>query len=312
MAPILIDKRDLLKLGLVSMLVTVTVFSGGVLFGYERAATIHQAGNEVKVLTLPEKVVEAGALGPQHPETMAAGATIDVDFPEPVADVTNKKPRLLAKSTVEKTETVARSIASSITNKHKTIKYKTIASSSLKPSEASKKNSQKTSVIVDDNVVATSSKKQPVLFSSLTEDQVNKVNYSIQVGMYGQLINAESMMKMLHAKNLDAYVSDYTNKKGETRYNVRIGYFADKKTAISSLRNYRNTEKGDGYLVNFSAESIVNVADGRNEKTPKISSETKTIIIPDLNSAEVTLGIVSSTDVLSASRNIKNLTTNEL
>ena len=221
MAPILIDKRDLLKLGFVSMLVIVTVFLGGVFFGYERATTMHQAGNEVKVLSLPAKVVEA-RVEPQHPETMDAGETIDVDFPKPVAKVTNNKQQLLAENVVEKTEAVNRSVTSSITNKqkpiqHKTILHKAIASSSSKPSVAIKKDNQITAKTVNENVMATSFKKQPVLFSSLTDDQVNEVNFSIQVGMYVRLINAESMMDKLHEKNLDAYVSDYTNKEGETR-----------------------------------------------------------------------------------------------
>lgn len=310
MAPILIDKRDLLKLGFVSVLVTFIVFSGGVFFGYERATTIHQAGNEVKVLALPVKVFEANALEPQHPETIAAGATIDVDFPESQAELANKKPRLLAQTAVAKTKAVTGSTASNNTNKQKAVKTIVKASSSLEQSAASRKNRQKTSRTADDNFIATALKKQPILFSSLTNDQISKVNYSIQVGMYGQLSNAESMMKMLHEKNLDAYVSDYTNKKGETRYNVRIGYFADKKAAISSLKNYRNIEKADGYLVNFSAESIVNVADARNKKVPNIIEETKPKIMPGLNSAAVTFGKALPTDVLSVSHNIKNLTTN--
>jgi len=31
--------------------------------------------------------------------------------------------------------------------------------------------------------------------------------------MYGRLLNAENMMKMLQAQQYDAYVSDYSNKK---------------------------------------------------------------------------------------------------
>ena len=78
--------------------------------------------------------------------------------------------------------------------------------------------------------------------------------------MYGRLANAENMMKRLQAQRYEAYVSDYTNKKNEVRYNVRFGYFVDKKSAIAGLNKFKEEQKGDGYLVNFSADNIVNVA----------------------------------------------------
>jgi len=50
-------------------------------------------------------------------------------------------------------------------------------------------------------------------------------------------------------------------KKTEIRYNVRFGYFADKKSAIARLKAFRTDQQSDGYLVKFSATNIVNVAD---------------------------------------------------
>lgn len=289
MAPILIDKRDLLKFGFLSIVLAAAFFSGGVLFGYERAATIYQAGNEVEILTLPEKSVEASELEPQRPEIIAAGESIDVDYPGSVAGVTNKKTPV----PIDENITV---LAESVANR-----------SAIK---ATAERNKPITVRPVDDAVTTADKTRPVLFSSLSADQVNKINYSIQMGAYERLFNAENMMAGLHAKNLDAYVTDYVNKKGETRYNVRMGYFTDKKTAISALKRYRNTEKGGGYLVKFSAESMVNVADVKNEKTPATRNETEATITPSLNAAEITFDNVSKADVLSASQDIKILTAN--
>ncbi len=289
MAPILIDKHDLLKFGFLSIVVAATFFSGGVLFGYERATTIHQAGNEVKILPLPEKVVEASELEHRRPEVMAAGESIDVDYPGAVAEVMNKK----------------RSLA---TDEAITAPAENVANVSAIKSTVEKNNPIMTSPV--DDVVTTADKTQAVLFSSLTADQVNNINYSIQMGAYERLLNAENMMAGLHAKKLDAYITDYVNRKGETRYNVRMGYFTDKKTAISALKRYRKTEKGDGYLVKFSAESMVNVADVKNEKKPATLNETEATIIPSLNSAEITFDNVSKADVLSASQDITIITAN--
>ena len=310
MAPILIDKRDLLKFGFLSILVTATFFSGGVLYGYERATTIHQAGNEVKVLTLPEKFVEASELEPQRPEVMAAGESIDVDYPGSASEVMNKKrPLPTGKNMTALAEDVVNMSVIKGTANRVTKKPEAVATSSLKSLATVEKNNPIMARPIDD-VVTTADKTQPVLFSSLTAEQVNKISYSIQMGAYERLINAENMMAVLHAKKLDAYVTDYINKKGETRYNVRMGYFADKKTAVSALKRYRNTEKGDGYLVKFTAESMVNVADVKNEKKPVPINEAETTITPRLNSAEITFDNVSTAEVLSASQDIKIITTN--
>ena len=310
MAPILIDKRDLLKLGFLSILVAATFFSGGVLFGYERAVTIHQAGSEVKILTLPEKFVEASELEPQRPEIMAAGASIDVDYPGSASEVMNKKrPLPTGKNITALAENVANVSVIKAPANRVTKKPEAVATSSSKSLATVEKNNPIMARPVDD-VVTTAHKTQPVLFSSLTAEQVNKISYSIQMGAYERLINAENMMVILHAKNLDAYVTDYINKKGETRYNVRMGYFTDKKTAISALKRYRNTEKGDGYLVKFTAESMVNVADIKNEKAPVPVNDAEATITSSLNAAETTFDNVSTVDVLSASQDIKIITAN--
>jgi hypothetical protein len=88
--------------------------------------------------------------------------------------------------------------------------------------------------------------------------------------MYGRLANAENMVKQLQESDFDAYVSGFTNKKNETRYNVRFGYFLNKQTAKSALKQYRQSEKADGYLVKFTADSVTRQSTDRlvNNRQP--------------------------------------------
>ncbi|MFV9616743.1 MAG: hypothetical protein ACNYZG_12350, partial [Gammaproteobacteria bacterium] len=83
MAPILIDNRGLIKLGLISVLTTVIVFAAGFFSGYQQAATFYTVDSEIETLALPvQAVLLEGDLGPQFPDTIVAGAEIDVDQPQ--------------------------------------------------------------------------------------------------------------------------------------------------------------------------------------------------------------------------------------
>jgi len=91
---------------------------------------------------------------------------------------------------------------------------------------------------------------------SISDDVLTKAKYSIQVGMYGRLINAEIMAEKLRIQDLHAYVTDYINKKNEVRFNVKFGYFPNKKIANAALKDYINVQSGDGYLVNFTVDYL--------------------------------------------------------
>ena len=82
------------------------------------------------------------------------------------------------------------------------------------------------------------------------------IKYSIQVGVFGNIFNAQTMQKDL--QQLDAYITEDFYKNNKVRYNVRLGYFMDKKSAIAALHDYRNNQNGDGYLVTFSSRNILN------------------------------------------------------
>ena len=80
MAPILIDSRELLKLGFISVLVTFIVFATGFFCGYQQAATSLAAGSKTESLLLPEKVAAIESeIEVQAPEIIEAGEAVDVD-----------------------------------------------------------------------------------------------------------------------------------------------------------------------------------------------------------------------------------------
>ena len=220
MAPLLIDSRDLLKLGFIAVLGTTMVFAGGFFMGHQRAAAFYQAGSDIQPLPLPEQVaVTENIADSQLPLMVEAGEDMDVDQPEIMADSAEPSASARAKS------------------------YAMVKAAVLQKAEQ--------------NETKQVSEKNATVFTS---DNLDKIKYSVQVGMYGLLVNAENMVSKLKSQHYDAYVSDYTNKNNKTRYNVRFGYFTDKKSAIAMLKKFKTEQSGDGYLVKFSTDNIVNVA----------------------------------------------------
>ena len=265
MAPILIDTRGLIKLGLVSLLTLIVIFAAGFFSGYQKATMHSTTISKTEILVLPEQsVLGISDIEPQIPGVISAGEAIDVDRPkislkvEPSNDNKKSEQNNIAAAVSKQTEKSKIDAPIDVSS----VTPETMASS-VKKNETVKTNRVKNN---NDSVPENNTESFvfiPIAVSALSVDELNKIKYSVQVGMYGNLANADNMKKMLQAQQFDAYVSDYTNKKNETRYNVRFGYYADKKTAISELERYKTTKNGDGYLVNFSVSNIVNLADAK-------------------------------------------------
>jgi len=256
-APLLIDSRGLLKLGFSLTLTAIFIFGGGFFVGVQQASAIQQVGNYTQALTLPvrEELTESSIAG-LPPETIVAGENIDVDAPEASPTVSNNSPiPIPVIATVKKDE---QSVEVTSLFKNKDTQSKPSTKTLLKNSTSHLKHTPKSSV---KNEVSDNSIIPAHFVTVLTSKQLSKIKYSVQVGMYGRLVNAENMVKMLQAQQFDAYITDYKNKKNEVRYNVRFGYFADKKAAIKRLKKFKDDRVGDGYLVKFSADNIVNLAD---------------------------------------------------
>ena len=337
MAPILIDNRGLIKLGLISVITTVIVFAAGFLSGYQQATTFYVAGSEVEILALPVPAVLLETdVGPQVPDTIVAGADIDVDQPQVESKAntknsaveskvftssnnekvnktneapTSNKPASLGHASIAQSGKLSNKVSSDDTNtlnnntrfsfKESSIKESSIKESSIK--ESIKETVTSNSFQNESGESAATKEPDLIVVASLTSAELNNIKYSIQVGIYGRLINAENMMRMLQTQHLDAYVSDDTSKKNEIRYNVRFGYFVDKKSAISALKNYINKQKGDGYLVNFSVENITKLADAMDLKQSTTTEETEKKLSPATSPLEITGDKVSQADVVSTS-----------
>lgn len=327
MAPLLIDSRDLLKLGLITVLVTILVFGGGFLLGHQRAATFYQAGSDIQSLALPEQVMAVeNNVDSQVPSIIEAGEEIDVDQPETLILSDNGSKNTLSDS-LKATAPVA---VSSSDNKEISALQKSVTAETVnveQQADRSKDNLtaetqtpelQSTDSVsnADDNARAVKKGVSPTdasIVTTFTMDELSKIKYSVQVGVYGRLINAENMMNMLQAQQYEAYVTDYTNKKNEIRYNVRFGYFADKKTALATLSKFKADKKGDGYLVRFSAKNIVKIAGAvdieRAVDVPTHGEEAGKGSTPLVVPSDITQDKISRADVLSDMLATAGLTT---
>ena len=256
MAPILIDNRGMIKLGFIAVIVTTLTFSGGFVSGYQQATTHSLTGSEIESLILPVKDTSlASEVAQQKPETVELGEIIDVDQAEPastaeavlvtkaqVLTLPETLPEVLPETPLETPlETQIATQSPTAGKEELTIAVKPSVSIDSKQDLSPKKTADSEATVV-------------------TNDVREEAKYSAQVGVYGRLANAEKMVEKLQSQNLNAYVSDYLNRKKEVRFNVRFGYFADRKTAITALRKYREQLNGDGYLVNFTVDRLTHLA----------------------------------------------------
>lgn len=283
MVPILLDKRDLIKLGLLSIGVAALVFSGGFISGYEKAAVTLQVQSEVKPLDLPEKISVFTRAEHFLPEIIAEGAEIDVDQPavtETVAETISQLESLQQSSVVSQTELLSQ--------KPEPLRNQASTALVKMPSHLVKQNATTMLQAVPSTDMISAE-------NELNTQQLAEVNYSLQVGMYGSLPNAENMVERLQAKEFDAYVSSYTNKNDEIRYNVRLGYFVDKKAALIALKDYKKSEKADGYLVKIKAEDIIDkstslIAKQVNNDQRKTQTIEADSIINKISQADINTG----------------------
>lgn len=318
MAPILIDGRDLLKLGFISALTAFFIFSAGFLFGHQKAASFYIAESQPEPLFLPEKVASVeNDIAPQVPEIIDAGEEIDVDQPalesktmthmisaiEPRSEIRNMSFHDSALAVDNESADTSLVVNQNLNTEGARIQFASIGAivSEVSESNISKNAGNEVSAYAGTDEVQ---EHQAILVSSFTPDELNKIKYSIQVGMYGRLINAENMMEVLQAKQLNAYVSDYTNKNDEVRYNVRFGYFADKKAALTALKAYKSNQNGDGYLVKFSVENIINIARATNREQSDIIEEKNEGLTPVtkpsdiIHETDLSVDTVSTADIL--------------
>jgi cell division septation protein DedD len=260
-------------------LVLVVVFGSGFITGYQKAVVQQLALTQNRGIELPVAGVEqadasAMVLAAQPPVIEEAGASIDVDNPDMVSPIAQTPLELVDVSLIadETTQTTtSNNIATLSLNtdatpkshdqkvKAKSVTAENIASAKVlsnrtaRPIKASSRKTvalKNVSMTIDGTANRSSEAvKASELSSEIIEVSKLAARYSIQVGMYGRRVNASNLVVMLDAQGLNAYISEYLNKKQQLRYNVRFGYFENKHTALKGLKHYSETMEGSGYLV---------------------------------------------------------------
>lgn len=233
MKPILIDSQVLKKLGFFAVLFTVLVFAGGFLLGYQQASHLQEMFVDDELLssltntTGDNELPAEGDIDQQQTENVTTDDKVNIDH-RATAMLAEDQAKALAREDAE--------------DRQQNISQQAPSTDSVQPS-------------IDKEAAIQTSNDKP-----------RKIRFSIQVGIYGSLKNARKMQDKLQAQNLDAYVSSNKNKQSKLRFNVRFGYFENKKSANLALKNFRNIQKGDGYVVNFSAKNIISSDEDNNQQ----------------------------------------------
>lgn len=229
MAPLLLDQRRLIKTGLCLCLLIAVVFLSGYYSGYSKGYGVAESRTVKNVLipvalALPEpNYADSGTFEPQPPAVIEPGADIDVDAPDAG----------LVKESIAAVTDVEHSNGSAET------------SAAVQASEPAGPIVQVASLAVTPDVIAGVTGVSPLVSNASLAEAL----YSIQVGMFGNIRNAEIRLESLNLSGLDAYIDEFTNAANKARFNVRFGFYRDRASARVALRAYRVQFAGEGYLV---------------------------------------------------------------
>ena len=221
MAPILIDKRSLIKLSLVLLTGMFTLFFSGYFIGFYKAEAFILAGVQTQALNLPDAVVAELDETAYIPDTIEPGLDRDVDAPD-------------EQDTAAETESVT----------EKAIQA-TVAAAPVTVAPSADDERQPRPLAIggppaeEDDRLA--------LLADTAEAEL--ANYTIQVGLFSNSDNAERKVEDLLAQRLSAYSTEYTGKQDRLMYNVRFGYYDSYRSASTALKIYQTELSGDGYIV---------------------------------------------------------------
>ncbi len=251
MAPVLLDHSSQKKLILGMTLALMVVFLSGYVVGFKKAEVKLASFIETVALALPGATTEASAdMGPQHPAQVEPGETIDVDSADETDMVATGSP--VAVSLVA--ESPAAENPSSTTAMKPELEAEPVV---IKNTPTAMAEAPRLLAIGGPLKSDPEQEADLLIQDTATEETAT---HSIQVGMYGQLENAEQKVEELIATDLSAYIVDYMNRKNEIRYNVRFGYFANYRNAREALLSFEKELSGSGYVVRLKPPSSAIVA----------------------------------------------------
>jgi cell division septation protein DedD len=249
MAPVLLDQRSLFKAGITLTLAMCVVFSSGYYVGFQKAVTGNSMEfNTTMALALPKPAhADTAEYEPYTPEQQLPGAYIDVDSPDPAVSDAGGNTRAGdqddnnagdVESVIEQTTShIEEAAVSDAATMHKDHQLQ-LASLPV--------GSENAGVVAadDKHTAATGSENNPVLSANRAED----ARYTIQVGVFADAENALRRKTELESQQLEAYISEYKNKRDELRFNVRFGYFKHKSSAVEALTRFEQNMSGSGYV----------------------------------------------------------------
>lgn len=242
MSPVLLDHSRQKKLVFSMALALVVVFLSGYVVGFKKAEVKLASFINTVVLDLPGIAAEFSAdMEPQPPVQTEPGESIDVDSAD--------QPGIVATSELVNVALVTESEGS---EKPSQVMLKKPELELLAEVVMSEEMPAVITEVVRPLAIGGPLESDPGQVSEwLIQDTATEETaaYSIQVGMYGQLENAERKVEELVATDLSVYLADYLNRKNEIRYNVRFGYFADRSSAKRALATFEKELMGSGYIV---------------------------------------------------------------
>lgn len=282
-APVMLNHRTMMRIGLGVILSMGIVFVSGYVVGFQKAEKTLRTqtpstvpGIEVAIaLPLPEPMMsDPRKIKPNTPLFTEPGETVDVDNPDEEQLAKHEEKQSADLPAIRENKLEARSEARQLEKLAKIEKVKVpsklvgklegqLVVMSENTQNAAHTSIPKTSAPIlmgraieeaiggpaesDPAMIMNGDKaSQVAIYDNATEETAS---YSIQVGMFGLLENAERKVEELITVDLSAYLVEYMNKQSKLRYKVCFGYFADRKSAINALVIYKKELAGSGYVI---------------------------------------------------------------
>jgi cell division septation protein DedD len=258
MAPVLLDQQSLCKAGIVLALALAVVFCSGYYLGLHKADSgSGMEFNKTMALALPKPAhADTVEYQPYTPEQQLPGAYIDVDSPDPVATAIDGYAQPGTQATV--TDGDVESVINQTTNHieasgvdlpaagqgdtHLQLASLKVSSDVLKQANSEGRVAVETDHVHSAAAVAATEMQIPDTASA------GDARYTIQVGVFADAENALRRKSELESQQLNAYISEYKNKRDELRFNVRFGYFNSKSSAVTALTRFEQDMSGSGYV----------------------------------------------------------------
>lgn len=228
MAPILIDRRRLVKLSLLLSVSMFALFFSGYFIGFYKAEALMTAGMQTRPLDLPDATMVALDETAYIPTVIEPGLDRDVDAPDAPEEVA----------------TEAANLAGPVANDDKTSPQ--VTAPAVETVSAPAVDEVQTQTVAVGGPPEQEEDKLALL-ADTAEEELAK--YTIQVGLFSTSDNAERKVEDLLAQRLNAYSTEYTNKNNKRLYNVRFGYYDTYRSAKTALKIYQSELSGDGYIV---------------------------------------------------------------